>query len=245
MLLTVVITVVAVFGYLLNYVVDKDKHKKAFRVIVIIAIVFAFAAIWGDYFHQKAESEKESNATEERHKEMREQNDSLNAQIARVLDRNDSLRAQVGEMSEKLEPFMRIARVNYPAMRDEEALSKLARHISETLDRMQPKIIYVPDKTKSWIADSTDLIHTVNYFRSQYSVAVRDISIRMEFDRPILGAKGKITGAFVVEQGSRTTIDKDNKGITFVTGYLSVGNDIMIEVVSREPLKVITRRSSP
>lgn len=156
-----------------------------------------------------------------------------------------SWRVQIHEMSEKLEPFQQMARASYPALRDEEALTKLASEISKTLTDMQPKIIYLSDKMKYWKDNNTNLIHTIYYFRSQYPVAVRDISIRMEFDKPVLVAEGKNTGAFVVEQRPRMAIDDDNKGFTFVTGLLGVGNDIMIEVISNETLNIISMKLYP
>jgi hypothetical protein len=222
--LSVLIALLALHSLWLGRLLGKGEHERARKRIEIIVIILMLVAVGWNYYRQN--------------EEIKEQNQLW-------LSQNDSLRVQIDELSQKLEPFLQMARTSYPALRDEEALTKLATEISKTLGGMQPKIKYLSDKTKSGKDRNTNLIHTIYYFRSQYPVAVRDISITMRFDRNLLRAEGRITGAFVVEQGSRMMIDADSKGFTFVTGLLGVGNDIMIEVISNEPLKITSMDISP
>jgi uncharacterized protein YoxC len=239
--LTGLVALLALLGYLLDYLLDKKKYKKAYKRIVIIAIILTLAAIGGNYYRQ----EKEIKRWEAKFESAQEKLDGIKEQNEHLLSQYDSLKAQFTEVSEKLNPFLQTARSVYPALNDDQALTKLATEISKTLGGMQPKIIYLSDKTKSWKDRNTNLIHTIYYFRSQYPVAVRDISITMRFDRTLLRADGRITGAFVVEQGSRMMIDADSRGFTFVTGLLKEDNDIMIEVISNEPLKITSMDRSP
>jgi hypothetical protein len=222
--LSVLIALLALHSLWLGRLLGKGKHERARKRIEIIVIILMLVAVGWNYYRQN--------------EEIKEQNQLW-------LSQNDSLRVQIDELSQKLEPFLQMARTSYPALRDEEALTKLATEISKTLGGMQPKIIYLSDKTKSWKDTNTNLLHTIYYFRSQYPVAVRDISITMKFDRTLLRAEGKITGAFVVEQESRMMINADSGGFTFVTGLLGAGNDIMIEVISNESLKIRSMQLSP
>jgi len=222
--LALLIAFLALHSLLLDLLLGKSKHEKVRRRIEIIVIIVMLVAVGWNYYCQK--------------EEIKDQNQLW-------LSQNDSLRAQIDELSQKLEPFLQMARTSYPALREEEALTKLATDISKKLALMEPKIIYLPEKTKSWKDNSTNLIRTLYYFRSQYPVAVRDISIKMKLDRAIFSAEGKITGAFVVEQGSRMVIDPDGKGLVFDTGLLKEDNDIKIEVITNEPSKITSMDISP
>jgi len=252
MIFTVFVAVLAVLGCLLEHRLDKNKHKKLRKIIIYIILILTPIVVFWSYFRQEKESkkefkrqQKEFETTQKRFDEIKHQNDFL-------ISKNDSLNSQLDKMrigqeqiQRKLEPFMQIAQANYPALSEDEALNMLATHVSQTLDRMQPKVICLTDKTEFWKDSNTSLIHNIYYFRSQYPISLRDISIIMRFDGTILRAEGKIVGAFVVEQGSRMIIDIDSKGFAFVTGFLGVGNDIKIEVISNEPLMNPSIKMSP
>ena len=109
----------------------------------------------------------------------------------------------------------------------------------------QHKIIPLPNKTRKWLDKNTNLIYTDYFFRSQYPGGIRDISITLKFNTPIIAAKYQITGAMVTDQDSRISVDTGSAGLSYFTGYLSEGNDILIEVVSRKPINIISSQLSP
>lgn len=248
MILLIITNILILSGCLLEYSLDKNKHKKLRKVIIAIVFILTPVVTYWNYSHQEKESkrqQKQFETTQKRFDEIKHQNDFLISKNDSLDYQLDKMRAGQEQLQRKLEPFMQIARANYPALSEDEALNKLAMHVSQTLDRMQPKVICLTDKTEFWKDSNTSLIHNIYYFRSQYPISLRDISIKMRFDGTILRAEGKIVGAFVVEQGSRMIIDVDSKGLAFVTGFLGVGNDIKIEVISNEPLMNPSIKMSP
>ncbi len=98
-----------------------------------------------------------------------------------------------------------------------------------------PKLILLKDKTKSW-KDENSLFHTTYFFESKDPVPLRHISIEMKFDADILDAESIIIGGIAIDNGSRISIASDKRGFTFVTDLLIVGNKIMIEIISKNPL---------
>ena len=244
MLLALLIAFLAVLGYLLDYFLDKQKHKNLRKWIAILGIILTLIIIGVNYLRQEQQIRDWGAKFESAEKGL----DKISEQNKRLLGQNDSLEVQIKGVSEKLQPFMQIARRSYPALNEEEALAKLVTdisHISRTLEHMQPKLILLTDKTKLW-KDNNSLFRTRYFFDSQYSVPLKNISIEMKFDGALLHAEGRIVdGAVVMDDGSRMLIENDRRGLTFVTGLLIVGNKIMIEAISKEPLNLISMRLSP
>jgi len=244
MLLALLIAFLAVLGYLLDYFLDKQKHKNLRKWIAILGIILSLVIIGVNYLHQ----EQQIRDWEAKFESAQRGLDEIREQNKRLLSQNDSLGVQIKGVSEKLQPFMQIARSSYPALNEEEALAKLVTeilHVSRTLEQMQPKLILLTEKTKSW-KDNNSLFHTIYFFDSQYSVPLKNISIEMKFDETILDAEGRIIdGALVMDSGSRMVIANDKRGFTFVTGLLIVGNEIMIQVISNEPLNITSKRLFP
>jgi len=245
MLLVLLIAFLAVVGWSLDYFLDKQKHKNLHKWIAILGIIVSLVIIGVNYFRQ----EHQIRVWEVKFDSAQKGIDTISTQNKRLLTQNDSLEVQIERVSEKLQPFMQIATRRYPALNEEEALAKLVTdisHISRTLEHMQPKLILLTDKTKSWKDNNTKLVHTIYYFRSQFPVWLTDISIEMEFDGPFLYAEGRIKdGGVVIDDKSRIVINNDRKGFEFVTNLLIVGNHIMIEVISNEPLNILSMRLLP
>jgi hypothetical protein len=139
-------------------------------------------------------------------------------------------------LTELLEPFTDRARLEYPGWSDQEALQKLASEIS----KMQPKLVFW-DHTEPLRDSISNLFHTIYVFRSEPATGLRDVQVRIRFDRAFVTITERKSGAFVEEQGTRITIDPDYTGFHYITGYLKEGNDINIEVVSEEALKIVSK----
>jgi hypothetical protein len=244
MLLTLAIAFLAALGYLLDYFLDKQKHKKARKWIAVFCVTLSLLVIAWNHVQR----EREIKDWKDKFGSAQTGLNEIMAQNGRLLSQNDSLQVQIRGVRERLQPFMDIATRNYPGLNEDQALAKLVTHISDisrTLEHMQPKLIFLTDKTKSW-KDNNGLFHARYFFDSQYSIPLKDISIEMKFDGPVILVEGKIVdGAVVMDEGSRTVIDNDRKGFKFVTGLLIVGNEIMIEVISKDQLNIMWKRLLP
>jgi len=150
------------------------------------------------------------------------------------------IKTQYETISNQLEPFITRARSEYPGWSDQEALQKLALEIS----KMQPKLVFL-GHTEPRRDSISNLFHTTYVFRSEPATGLRDVQIRIRFDRRFVTITERKSGAFVEEQGTRITIDPDSTGFYYITGYLKEGNDINIEVISKEPLKISSSSLSP
>jgi len=111
--------------------------------------------------------------------------------------------------------------------------------------RTEPKLLLLADRTVQAKDGATGLTQTTYFFRSQHPGPLPDVSVELRFDGPCQSAQARITGAFVIDQGSRLALDGDLTGIRYTTGLLKEGNDLVIQVVSKGPLCVVSRRLSP
>jgi hypothetical protein len=242
-LLLVIATFLAVLGYVFLYISNKEKLR-SYKLILFLGAGFAVASILGNYYFQSSESA----LNQSKLIEINEQASLIRDQNKLLLSQNDSLKIQMGkiiktnqEITRSLEPFEEIARTKYPALNDQEALNRLVSDIS----KMQPKIVFLQNKTQQYRDPSTNLLHTVYPFRSQYPTGVRDIHIKLRFDGPFISATPGIGGAIAEEYGTQMRIDPDSSGFYYTTGYLREGNDIFIHVLSRKSLKVDSMSLSP
>ncbi|MCJ7459459.1 MAG: hypothetical protein MUP17_10755 [candidate division Zixibacteria bacterium] len=233
MVLTLLVAFLAVLGYILDYFIDKQKHRNLYKWIAVLGGILSLVVIGVNHLRQEQQIKDWGKSLYK----ITKQNDSL-------LSQNDSLEVRMKDVSEKLQPFVQIATRSYPALNEEEALTKLVTDISRTLEQMQPKLTLLTEKTELR-KDNNSLFHTIYFFDSQYPVSLRNISIEMKFDGTVLRAEYKINGAFVIEQGSKMLIENDKRGFIFVTGLLTVGNEIVIEVISKKQLNLISKRLSP
>ena len=234
--------ILALLGYLLIWI-NKEKIPRYKLSLVLLGVLLTSAVIWGKYYYdsrQSASAAKESALIQSKLTEIKEQNELLLSERDSLKRHMREIQASNKELTLLLEPFTEIARMSYPGSNDQEALQKLVSDVS----KMQPKIVFLGQTEPS--RDSvTNLLHTFYVFRSQYSIGLRDIEITVTFDGAFVSATPRIRGAIVQEYGSRMTIDADSSGFCYTTGYLSEGNDISIEVISRKPLKVTSMKLLP
>ncbi len=204
----------------------------------------------GDFVHETKESKSKARkfaSLQSDFSEIKTQYETIVNQYESLLGVNDSLKTKLAEiesgnqkLTALLEPFITRARSEYPGWSDQEALQKLASEIS----KMQPKLVFL-DHTEPRRDSISNLFHTIYVFRSEPATGLRDVQIRIRFDRRFVTITERKSGAFVEEQGTRITIDPDSTGFYYITGYLKEGNDINIEVISKEPLKILSRSLSP
>lgn len=255
--LTILANILGVLGYLFLYWSDKQKLKR-YKGWLFTGMILTTVIIWGDFVREIGESKskaREFAATDSNFSEIKKQYERISGQYellrkdrdsltAKFSDENDSLRARFSEvetsnrrLTELLEPFINRARLQYPGWGDQEALQKLASEISK---KMQPKLVF-SGHTEPLRDSISNLFHTIYVFRSEPATGLRDVQIRIRFDRGFVTITERKSGAFVEEQGTRITIDPDSTGFHYITGYLKEGNDINIEVISKEPLRILSR----
>ncbi|MCK4224487.1 MAG: hypothetical protein KAX39_04850 [candidate division Zixibacteria bacterium] len=241
--------IVAVLGYYLLYRSDEKKLKR-YRLWLFAGVIMALLITSGDFVHETKESKSKARkfaSLQSDFSEIKTQYETIVNQYESLLGVNDSLKTKLAEiesgnqkLTALLEPFITRARSEYPGWSDQEALQKLASEIS----KMQPKLVFL-DHTEPRRDSISNLFHTIYVFRSEPATGLRDVQIRIRFDRRFVTITERKSGAFVEEQGTRITIDPDSTGFYYITGYLKEGNDINIEVISKEPLKILSRSLSP
>jgi hypothetical protein len=207
--------------------------------------------IWGGFYHdiiESAQKAKESYLIRGKLDEIRNQNiiliaenDSLKENMVIIKSDMGNIKDNNRRLTSLLEPFIERAKLRYPEFEDQEALKKLASDVA----KMQPKMEFLENRTRSWVDNSKNLFHTVYFFRSQYSVGVWDVSIKLAFDKPFILVNADIHGGFVVEQGSRLAITPDSTGFSFTTLHLREGNYIKIEIESQESIKIVSMDLQP
>jgi len=213
----------SILGYIFLFVFNKEKLKSN----IFLAILIAVAAVLSTTTQIWQKSTQDS-----REAQYQSRYDSLQTSNQYVIIQNDTLTSQVKKLSAQLEPVIKLANENFPDLAERVAIEQLLLKIS----KMESKIKYL--KSASSVNSKDGNYITEFYFGSDYPVAVRDIKINIEFDKSLLDAEYRIAGAFVVEQGSNLILTANNK-IEFTTGLLAVGNDIIIQTISRDSLSII------
>lgn len=248
--LNILTSILALLGYLLIFILNKRKLRGYKRFLVFSAGVIAVALIWMQYYSQTRESalkNKESASVQSKLTEIKNQNqfligenDSLKTNLMVMKEDMRQMRENDQELASLLEPFTKTARIRYSGINEQLALQKLASDIS----KMQPKLVFL-DQSQPRRDSITNLFHTIYMFRAQPSGGLRDISIKIRFDGVFAQAVAKIHGAMVEEYGTQMISDSDFYGFSYTTNYLREGNDIIIEVISRNPLKATSLALSP
>jgi len=242
-ILNLLITILVLLGYLITWILNRQKLTGFWLFVFVSAALLAPGVVWVQYVIQEKESEKQQSVAADIQKgftEVKEQYELLH-------NENDSVKARLDEMSKRekelralLEPFTKRAMMSYPGFNEREALQKLGSDIS----KMHPKIVFL-GQTEPQQDSVTDLLHTAYAFRSQYPVGIRDIQIKVRFNRRFVAIGHDIRGAIVEEQGTRMTVHADSSGFSYTTGYLREGNDIVIQVTSRKPLDITSMELFP
>lgn len=247
--LTIITNILAVLGYLFLYWTDKQKLIKYSKWLILATLLIS-VTIWGTFIRDIKESKSTARDyadTKRNFDEIKTQNKTMSEHIQSLLNVKDSLTTRLNEIDNSnqkltglLEPFINRARLEYPGWSDQEALQKLASGIS----KIQPKLVYLGQTTPQ--RDSiSNLFHTVYVFRSNPTTGLTDVQIKIRFDRVFISVIERKSGAFVEEQGTQITPDPDSKGFYYITAYLKEGNDINIEVISKEPLRILSMSLSP
>ena len=244
-LVTVFTYLLAVSGYAANYVNRRELQRRRLW-FAAIGIFLTTAVIWGGYIYEKTQSAAaaaDSRSIQGKLDRIQDQNTLLITERDSLKEHMATMKADVGgirddnrKLSSLLEPFLQRARLNYPGFDDEAALQKFASYVA----RMQPKMIFLEDRSNRWTDHSTNLLHTVYFFRPQYSVGVWDVTIQLAFDKPFTSARADIGGAIVEDQGSRLTTAPDSAGVSYWVSYLREGNYVKIEIESQASTKIIS-----
>ena len=145
---------------------------------------------------------------------------------------------ELDEIRNQFQPFKQIAESKHPRLSEQDALREL---MSDMLK--EPKLILLRE-IEARRNKETGLWAAAYIFRSKYVSGIRDISIRLQFDGPIERAEYRFVGASVEDSGSSKPRISGN-GLIFSTGYLKQGNELVLDVVSKQPVRLIGRQLSP
>jgi len=242
-LLTALVNILALLGYVLTYL-KKDRLGGYRPWLIVLCAVLASAVIWGKHCDDASVSrskDRDYAFIKSELTEIRKQNDTLKVQLNETVKTNKNLLGY-------LEPFNPVWDARYPGLGPDQAFAALARDLQakgKAARVAQTGLELLTDQTKVQKSANSGLIQTRYLFRSRYTMPLRDISIRLQFDDRLARAQARITGAVVIDQGSRLSVAPDSAELTYSTGYLSESNDIMIEVAAQKPLNIVSMQLRP
>lgn len=229
------IMILAIIGVLvgsyLQYLQNKKKLHGFGRYLLLVLLILS-AILVTRQDHEKRNLNDQLLYIGEHNAIMESKYDSLQ-------DETHELTESYQELLKSLLPFERIAQTRYPRLL-EAALTMLAADLSKgekEIEELEPKLVYYYKHVDKDTASNTFI--TSYYFRSQPPMMLRNVSVQIKFDRPIIKAEGLLKGVIVAEQGKSTTVDADSLGITFWTDLLRLDNDVIVKAISREPLNIV------
>jgi hypothetical protein len=218
----------AVLGYVLTWIFNKEKLRGYIRWLLFLGAILTVTLIWGEYYSQNKESAS-----------LLSHSDSLKTKLDAMQQDIGKIREENQKLASLLEPFRNTARRSYPGISDQLALQKLASDISKDISKMKPKLVFL-GTTKLQQDPVSGLFRRSYGFMSEPTHGLSDIQIRIKFDGKFKNIIPTIRGAWVEEQETRLIFDPDSTGFYYITGYLKEGNKINIEVISKEPLNIIS-----
>jgi hypothetical protein len=236
--MNILASMLAVLGYFLTWISNKEKLRGYKVLLLSLAAILTVTLIWlEDYSQNKETASLRSNITKitDQNKLLISSNDSLKTKLSVIQQDIGQMRKENQELASSLEPFKNTARRSYPGINDQLALQKLASDIS----KIKPKLVFLGQTELQ--QDSVSGLFQRSYgFGSEPTHGLSDVQIRIKFDGKFTKITPRIRGTWVEEQGTRVTIDPDSTGFYYITGYLKEGNHINIEVISKEPLRIVS-----
>jgi apolipoprotein N-acyltransferase len=237
--MSLLLSILAIAGIAIGLASSLHSEKKRkLRRFAIAAAFLAILAVCAQYLKQHqdgATHQRELASAEDRHNQLKEQNNSLHAKV-------DSLVAAEQEMREMIAPILEIAKERSPGIDDRQAIQKLLEEISR---RMHPKLVFLEDRTRLEQDNETGLYKTTYVYRSQYPVLVRDATVKLRFDCIVRKANGRLPNTLPFEGNSTLNIHPDGKGVTYYARTLGEGSDMILYVFTKAPPKIVSSELSP
>lgn len=214
--------------FFLSWKTDSERLGKVRYILLCVFLVSTGLALYGSYTQ-----DSESQAAKAQNKTLLGSVEYLKGQQSVLLDDNKSFLTRLSDISTCYDTILSIVRTQNTI--DTSNVVQLAT---------ESKLMEIKDRRKT-IKDPTDgLFHSIFVFRSRNVIPLRDIRIVMNFDQPVIDCKANIRGAFVVEQGTRSSL-KNPTEYHYSTDYLSQSNDIIITAVSKVPTVLSILNISP
>lgn len=237
--MSILLSILAIAGIAIGLASSLHSEKKTkLRRLVIAAGFLAILAVCAQYLKQRedgATHQRELASAEDRHNQLKEQNNSLHAKV-------DSLAAAEQEMRVMIAPILEIAKERSPGIDDRKAIGKLLEEISK---RMDPKLVFLEDRTIYEQDSETGLYKTTYVYMSQYPVLVRDATVKLRFDCKVLKANGRLPNTLPFKDNSTLNIHPDEKGVTYYARNLGEGSDMILEVFTKVAPKIVSSELSP
>ncbi|MFO8012008.1 MAG: hypothetical protein R6X20_01755 [Phycisphaerae bacterium] len=139
----------------------------------------------------------------------------------------------------RLEPFAELAKEEYPGLLEADRLKRLLGDMAK-----RPELVLL--ETSPWQkAEDSGLWEVLYRFDSKHAQPLRDITIQMLFDGPIIRAERVSSGSAVtLRKGCRWEQGPNGRGFTYRTGLLAVGDEIHIRVTAPKPVTLIEKNLS-
>lgn len=224
-----VLFVIALYGgtYFLTWH-EKREHLGRYKYLLLVLFLLSVALAFYGMYRQDASS-----------REAKAQNQTLRSQVTNLEGKQKQLLDDNRTLAGKLDDLMAKSDTILAALRTTKGTVGTVLIVPKAPTRL----IELTERRRSW-RDTSGNFHLVLIFRSRDATPLRDINIKLEYESPVSNVEAVITGAFVIEQGTQKKPVKDRR-YEYYTGYLSQSNDIVIETIGKDTVKVRNIQVSP
>jgi hypothetical protein len=257
-MLIVLISAAAVIwvGIVLDYLLLQKKHPKAFRSLAITLGLLMTICLWFTYFvqeRQDSQQEAFNNSIGRKNDSLMNEQVLLGGRIANLELKNDSLRAtadsllvEATDLRKQLVPFLNVATMFYPSLSDSLSLMMLSNvlgQIGKDIRRLEPRLILAYEPQFS--VDEHNHTYTTTFlFRSHPPSDLKDVNIFLEFYESVIDVKCTLVANIAIG-GDTLDISPDKRLAHYFRRFLSGENDIVVQVESKNPLKLKSIKVSP
>ncbi len=213
------------------------RLRRALPYLVGIGAVITILIVLGDHRQdQQARVQllKLQTSLDDQRREATQRETHMN-QVAD--ERHGQLRQQYDSLNDMVAPVLQMARANAPQVEDREALNLLVQEMNAVIN---PRLVFLSERTAQTRIEDTGQYRTVYYFRSKYPVVLRDARVDLEFDVEVLDCTGKYLHTLPFNPNGNLTYYKDRKNALTMTAYhLGEAGQMEITVVTSAPPQIM------
>jgi hypothetical protein len=226
---------------------EKDKRQ---RRLVFLANGFALIAIWIQFSQQLIQGD----ADEKKHAELSGRYEALLGQNNQLLIGYRELKALNHEMQEKqtelisknsklhdqLMPILEIAKAKNPGFPESDALAKLLLE----LEKLNPKLMWISDKTTTEENVENGPYRTTFYFESRFPVAIRDARLALVFDKTIKRVEVKAPNNLPFTDNLKVRY-VHQRSIVVTAAFLGEAGRLNVSVLTDTPVRLVSAALQP
>ena len=244
-----------------NRVIEWLKKRQHLVVILLIggAVATPSLLIYDDYNEAKREQIllDSLKAVSAKSDTANWKLDTANAKLDSSRAQIDTANDQIARLTEQLQPVIQLAFKYYPNLDSMSAIDRLLSNIDRgvanvrsDINAMRAKLLFLRDKTTISVDTLRHVVHTSYIFRSNLSTGVNDIHIKLVFDKPIMEVGGQrhshsIAGYSGTEELGVKVFSEADKGFEFTYPHIEGGDELEIDVKSRDSINIVECVISP